>query len=75
MIPFGHIPDLISASKSHNGGSLCQALRWYSGNVLKRAKRKYDAHDLEKGTVAAGKMGESRPVSPQPPRVFRISFY
>jgi len=31
---------------------------------------------LGKGAVAAGKMGQShRPVSPQPPRVFRISFY
>ena len=39
--------------------NLCKALREYSGNVLKRAKRKKDAHDLGKGAVAAaaGKMG------------------
>ena len=31
--------------------SLCQALRQYRGDVLKQAKRKYDARDLGKGAV------------------------
>ena len=41
--------------------SLCQAIRQYNGDVLKRAKRKLDTPNLGK-------------ISPHPPRFFRIFF-
>ena len=45
-------------------GSLCQALRLYSGDVLNEQSENKTRPTWQRGPVAAG------PVSPQPPRVF-----
>ena len=45
-------------------GSLCQALRLYSGDVLNEQSENKTRATWQRGPVAAG------PVSPQPPRVF-----